>query len=265
MSIENKLITIAENEPKVYSSGYFNGRSTGYFEGYEDGEDIGYGYGYSDGYDNGYNEGDTSGYENGYTDGEIDGKEIGIEEGKQAQYNLFWDTIQNKGGAVNYNSTFYCWQYDWSLFDKLYVPKYDFIHASNANGTFRECYVKDIFKDNYFNYKTSATELMYTFYYATRLENARTLYVREDTKYTSAFNGCGNLKEIRFEGTIGQNGLNFSSSTKLSYESLMSIIEHLKDYSGTGTTKTVTLGATNLAKLSDTEKAIATEKGWTLA
>ena len=32
-----------------------------------------------------------------------------------------------------------------------------------------------------------------------------------------------------------------------------------------GTTKTITLGATNLAKLTEGEKAIATGKGWTLA
>jgi hypothetical protein len=33
----------------------------------------------------------------------------------------------------------------------------------------------------------------------------------------------------------------------------------------TGETKTLTLGATNLAKLTNEEKAIATQKGWTLA
>jgi hypothetical protein len=45
----------------------------------------------------------------------------------------------------------------------------------------------------------------------------------------------------------------------------MNVINILKDYSGSGTTYTLTLGSTNLAKLTDAEKAIATEKGWTLA
>ena len=46
----------------------------------------------------------------------------------------------------------------------------------------------------------------------------------------------------------------------------MSIINCLKDYSTdtSGTSHTVTLGTTNLAKLTDEQKAIATEKGWSL-
>jgi hypothetical protein len=44
----------------------------------------------------------------------------------------------------------------------------------------------------------------------------------------------------------------------------MSIIYALKDYSGTSTSKTVTLGTTNLNKLTEAEKAIATQKGWSL-
>jgi hypothetical protein len=41
----------------------------------------------------------------------------------------------------------------------------------------------------------------------------------------------------------------------------MSIINNLKE---TTSTKTLTLGAINLAKLSDEEKAIGVNKGWTL-
>ena len=74
------------------------------------------------------------------------------------------------------------------------------------------------------------------------------------------------LEEITFEGVIGKN-LNLSSSTKLKYESLMNIIGCLKDYSEdtSGTTHTLTIGTTNQNKLSAAEKAIVTQKGWTLA
>ena len=53
-----------------------------------------------------------------------------------------------------------------------------------------------------------------------------------------------------------------SKCIKLTHDSLMSILNNLT--TKTSTTK-LTLGATNLAKLSDEEKAIATNKGWTLA
>ena len=44
-----------------------------------------------------------------------------------------------------------------------------------------------------------------------------------------------------------------------------SIIEVLNDLPTVTTTQRLTLGSTNLAKLTDDEKAIATNKGWTLA
>lgn len=86
--------------------------------------------------------------------------------------------------------------------------------------------------------------------------------------HTETFNYLNHLQEIRFEGTIGTKGTNgmlFSRSTKLSHESLMSIINALQDLSGTDITRSIVLGTTNLAKLTDAEKAIATERGWTLA
>ena len=51
----------------------------------------------------------------------------------------------------------------------------------------------------------------------------------------------------------------------LSRDSLLSIINILKDYSGTGTSQTLTIGETALARLTDDDISIATNKGWTLA
>ena len=76
--------------------------------------------------------------------------------------------------------------------------------------------------------------------------------------------GTTKLSHCPFSGVIASN-VSVTFQTKLDYESLMSIINCLKDISGTGTTKTLALGGTNQAKLTDTEKAIATQKGWTLA
>ena len=56
--------------------------------------------------------------------------------------------------------------------------------------------------------------------------------------------------------------LDFSYCENLTYDSLMVVINGLQTVTET---QTLTLGSTNLAKLTDEEKQIATDKGWTLA
>ena len=69
-----------------------------------------------------------------------------------------------------------------------------------------------------------------------------------------------NLKE--FHATGMKVSFNISSSTKFTREALVEILNNLATVT---TTQTLTMGATNLAKLTDEDKAIATNKGWTLA
>lgn len=86
----------------------------------------------------------------------------------------------------------------------------------------------------------------------------------ENTAWDSrSFGTANNVSHCIFSGVIAKS-LDLSK-TKLDHESLLSVLNTLKDLTGTGTTLTLTLGATLQAKLTDTEKAIATEKGWTLA
>ena len=56
--------------------------------------------------------------------------------------------------------------------------------------------------------------------------------------------------------------LDLSKAPNLTHESLMNVIN--KAANVTSSPKTLTLGATNLGKLTSTEKAIATNKGWVL-
>lgn len=69
------------------------------------------------------------------------------------------------------------------------------------------------------------------------------------------------LEEVRIKN-LNKTGLNLSYCTALSYDSLIYLINNLVE---TTTAKTVSLGSENLAKLTQEEIAIATEKGWTLA
>ena len=112
---------------------------------------------------------------------------------------------------------------------------------------------------------SKATNLSYTF--AMRKLVSFDKLIPPKTKLqngiNTAFNGCYALENIVVEGDILQD-INFSYSSKLTHDSLMSILGALVNNTE-GTTLTCTLGAANLAKLTDGEKAIATEKGWTLA
>ena len=80
---------------------------------------------------------------------------------------------------------------------------------------------------------------------------------------STAFENCTALENITFD-TIAVNGLNLSYCP-LTHDSLMNVLNALEDKTSVGGTWAVTLGTTNLAKLTDTEKAIATNKGWILA
>ena len=68
------------------------------------------------------------------------------------------------------------------------------------------------------------------------------------------------LKE--FHATGMKVSFNISSSTYFTKEALVEILNNLATVT---TTQTLTIGATNLAKLTDEDKLIATNKGWTLA
>lgn len=72
---------------------------------------------------------------------------------------------------------------------------------------------------------------------------------------------CSALVDFKAPKNISVS-TSFSDCTNLTHDSLMSIINNLKTVTST---QTLTLGSTNLAKLTDSEKAIATNKGWTLA
>lgn len=80
------------------------------------------------------------------------------------------------------------------------------------------------------------------------------------TNMNNIFASCSSLKSILMTN-IGVS-LNISASTLFEREDLVLILNNLKTVT---TTKTLTMGATNLAKLTDEDKLIATNKGWTLA
>lgn len=88
-------------------------------------------------------------------------------------------------------------------------------------------------------------------------------YTDQEISINPIFSKCIGITNLTVNGEL-RAGLYLSASTNLTTDSLMSVINALVDLTGENS-KTLTLGATNLAKLSDEQKAIATNKNWILA
>ena len=207
-----------------------------------------------------------------------------FDAGKKAEYDRFWDAFQNNGKRTNYDRAFY--GEGWN--ETSYTPKYD-MQPTSANQMFASSNVSGIEVTTVdFSKATTGDYLLYncqkltrvptislvslsglnnTFAWSGNIVTIDKLVLKSDGSqtFTTTFQSCGSLVNLTIVGTIGQNGFNVGGSPKLSHDSLMSIINALQDKTSVGGTWSVTLGATNLAKLTDAEKAIATQKGWTLA
>lgn len=210
--------------------------------------------------------------------------------GQKSEYDRFWDSYQANGKRTAYAHGF--GGVGWT--DEVFYPKYD-IKPKEAYMLFRDSKITDIYgrleelgltldfsnctnmqyalQQNYITRigivdVRNATGMTYAFFGCSKVVTFEKLIIKEDgtTPFeNTTFQGMTSLENLTIEGVIGTNKFNVSTCTKLSHDSLMNIINCLKDYKGSGTTYTVTLGTTNLAKLTDEEKAIATQKGWTLA
>lgn len=97
----------------------------------------------------------------------------------------------------------------------------------------------------------------------TKLKRIHSIDFTNISKITSFFYLAYDIEECNVVGTIKKDGIYLGYSNKLSHDSLMSFVNALEDLTESGTTKTITFGATNLAKLTEEEKAIITNKGWT--
>ena len=81
-----------------------------------------------------------------------------------------------------------------------------------------------------------------------------------DYQYLTNLGGFGGLK------IDWNDGGGLSKCPNLTVDSLMNVINNVYDFVGNGstTTRTLQLGTTNLDKLTDEQKAVATNKGWSL-
>lgn len=130
------------------------------------------------------------------------------------------------------------------------------------------------------------TDIGYAFSYDTGLINLDLSNVdgSKIVAFTDMIYGCSNIENYIPPTNIGKGFTqksnnynnytqNYSNCTKLTHDSLMNIINGLYDLNltynvaggGTLYTQKLTLGSTNLAKLTADEIAIATNKGWAVS
>ncbi len=223
-------------------------------------------------------------YESGCRDGQSTGK-------KEEREN-FWKGNQQKGSRKNYQYAYTGFGFNFTNF----YPMYDIrptgactnmfanwnqlsSHKGSLKARLKSCGVtldtsgvqtlNYAFQDSFFT-ELPAIALpagissKQIFANNSYLMSIETVYVQEKTIFSGCFMGNSALKNVIFSGVIGQNGLDLSDSPKLSIASLQSILNCLKDYSGTDSVRTVTLGAANVAKLTQQEMETAQAKGWTI-
>jgi hypothetical protein len=119
-------------------------------------------------------------------------------------------------------------------------------YTFNASKQLEE--IEDIGMCDTFNYYA-------TFGWCSKLHTIAVMRVAEGTTFVSVFNGCPKLKNIKIEGTIGQNGLDFSACKELSADSIRSIITHLSD---TAQGKTLTLSKAAVEKMDISDVHVST-------
>lgn len=229
--------------------------------------------------------------------------ETSEEQGRQQQYDEFWDSFQNNGKEYNYQFAFAGYQWN----DTNFKPKYDIVLGVGYTGQsmFWSCPVTNIAETlerqgvrldtTNCGYWTSMFQLvesiripelncthamdynnngLYMTFYNAKVETFDKLVVVENVKYTSTFQGCTNLKNIVFEGVIGQP-INFQWSTLLTKESMLSIMSHLSE---TSSGMTLTLSKVAVNKAFETSEGandgstsaewvalVATKPNWTIS
>ena len=230
--------------------------------------------------------------------------------GKTAEYDKMWNRIQGNGNLTDYSTMAGYFNGKMFGFNNFY-PKYDIRPVGNANQLFYAWENQSKFgitdnkgsltqrlKDCGVVLDTSqATSLLSAFNYGhfteiptidctgittpanttsvfangySRLVTIEKIKTKEEVTYKNWFQNT-NVQNVVFEGVIGQD-LDISYGTRLTYDSVMSIVEHLKDYSGTTTTKTLTLKSgvfTNAsfktAGVTEADiEALVNAKGWSL-
>ena len=228
------------------------------------------------------------GLEEGYTEEDI---ADAIEQGKQAEYDRFWDAFQQNGTLANYERVFA--GRGWTA--ETFKPKYDIVPTActqmfsasalpncdldelAANAGIKIDFSKAASFIETFNYThliavgtidtRSATGLQYIFSYSQKMQTIRLLILKDDGSQifgNNSFMSCSALVNLTIQGVIGTTGANLQWSTKLSKASITSVVNALSSTTS-GLSITLSKTAVNNAFTTAEWNALAgTKTNWTI-
>lgn len=185
------------------------------------------------------------------------GKTEGIEEGKQAEYDAFWDYYQT--------STQYMYAFSFKWNDDIYKPKKDIqlVGGNCCSGMFYYSKVTDTKVKITFIPSAGASSAVNFMNNATGMRIIREIIFNKATVFAnSSFQNCSKLETMNVGGTIGQNGLNLQWSEKLNKASVESIINALSTETS-GLTVTFSKIAVNNAFGIDVDDSATWTEEWT--
>lgn len=223
--------------------------------------------------------------------------EVGLADGRDAEWNYFWDTAQQKGNRTNYERAFA--GMFWT--NELLKPKWDIkpkwggatslfqgspfegnlrehfeninvtLDVSGLNGSNQMFYGAEKITEIPFLDLSNCTNVLGNLFYGCKALITAHIKLSEAVPInTNCFTNCTALENLTVEGTIGTS-VSFAQSNKLSLKSFSSIINALKNLTGTGLTRTLTLHAESKTLLNSSDEGIAlkdmaiNQKGWTIA
>lgn len=221
--------------------------------------------------------------------------------GMQTEYDKFWDGFQNYGARSMYSSAF---GFEWN--DNIFKPKYDIVPTGDngADNMFFQTKIVDLAAclekanikfdtsqatrlNSVFDRSTSleivpplnavnATRMVMTYYNSNKIKKIVIKNISRSCTFDRAFNYLSALETLELNNCIiGQNGFDVQWSTKLSRNSIVSIIDALS-YGTNGLT--VTLSEVAVANAFETSAGagdghgsqewydlIATKNNWTIS